>query len=111
MITNESFSDSVYENETRLAELELSAFVGAVTELFGSDQAKISARDWLDESDLMDSPPLSTTRDWRAVTVAASARLAHRLNGEHQHPTSNASSETKIPSMSSSHSFASKLVV
>jgi len=26
----------------------------------------------------MDSPPRSTSRDWRAVTVVASARLANR---------------------------------
>ncbi len=80
MTTNELFSGLMYENETRLAQLELSAFVGGVTELFGSEQAKISVRDWLDESELMDSPPLSTIRDWRAVTVAASARLASRVN-------------------------------
>ena len=99
----------MYEGETRLAELELSAFVGVVTELFGSDQAKISARDWLDESDLMDS--LSTTRDWRAVTVAASARLAHRLSGEHQHSRSTSSRETKVLSMPISSNFVTKLVV
>ncbi len=80
MITNELFSGLVYENETRLAQLELSAFVGGVTERFGPEQAKISVRDWLDESELMDSPPLSTIRDWRAVTVAALARLASRVN-------------------------------
>lgn len=111
MITNESFSDSVYEDETRMAELELSSFVGAVTELFGSEQAEISARDWLDESDLMDSPPLATTRDWRAVTVAASARLAHRLNGEHKHSTSTSSRETKVLSMPMSSNFVTKLVL
>ena len=108
MITNESFSESLYENETRLAELELSAFVGAVTELFGSEQARVSARDWLDESDVMDSPPLSTARDWRAVTVAASARLAYRLNGEHQQQSP--SNKTKVVPMPSSNSL-SKLVV
>ena len=110
MITSESFSDSAYENETRLAELELSAFVGAVTERFGPEQAKISAREWLDESDLMDSPPLSTDRDWRAVTVAASARLAYRLDGEHQQQSSSAS-ERKVLSMPLSNSFVMKVVV
>jgi hypothetical protein len=48
--------------------------------MFGSEQARLAAGDWLDESELMDSPPRSTSRDWRAVTVAASARLADRLN-------------------------------
>ena len=63
-----------------MAEQELSAFVGAVWEMFGPEQARLSTADWLDESDLMDGPPRSTSRDWHAVTIAASARLATRLN-------------------------------
>lgn len=76
----ESFSDAIYRHQVLQAERELSAFVNAVTQLFGSDQAKLSAEDWLDESELMDSPPRSESRDWRAITVAASARLASRVN-------------------------------
>ena len=75
MNTEEPFSDSIYEEQTHLAERELSAFIRAVTELYGPEHAKISEKDWLDESELMDSPPLSTNREWRAVTIAASARL------------------------------------
>jgi len=62
-----------------MAERELSAFIGAVTQLFGPEEAKLSVEDWLDEAELIDSPPGSTGRDWRAVSVAASARLAKRL--------------------------------
>jgi len=80
MNTNMSFSDAVYDEETHLAERELSAFVHAVTELYGPEQARFSAEDWLDESKLMDSAPRSESRDWRAVTIAASARLANRLS-------------------------------
>ena len=74
------FSDSIYEEQTLLAERELSSFMRAVRELYGPEQAGLSARDWLDESDSMDAPPFSTERDWRAVTIAASARLANRLS-------------------------------
>jgi len=74
------FSDSIYDEQTHLAERELSAFISAVTELYGPEQARLSAEDWLEESELIDSPPRSEARDWRAVTVAASARLAHRVN-------------------------------
>jgi hypothetical protein len=81
MSTEESFSDVSYEDDIGKENRELTAFVGAVTELFGSVQARISAADWLDESVLMDSPPRSTGRNWRAVTVAAEARLADRLMG------------------------------
>ncbi|MFZ1010241.1 MAG: hypothetical protein WAN65_25615 [Candidatus Sulfotelmatobacter sp.] len=65
--------------EMDIAERELSAFIRAVTELFGPEEAGLSAEDWLDESELTDSPPRSTSRNWRAVTIAASARLANRL--------------------------------
>jgi hypothetical protein len=80
MNEHESFSDLIYEEQTHLAERELSSFVSAVTRLYGPEQATLSAQDWLDESELIDSPPLSTERNWRAVTIAASARLADRLN-------------------------------
>ena len=75
----DTFSDSIYEEQTHLAERELSAFISAVTKLYGPEQARISAEDWLEESELMDSPPRSEERDWRAVTIAASARLANRV--------------------------------
>ena len=67
-----------------MAEREFSAFISAVKELLGPDQARLSALDWLDELELTDSQCGSASQDWRAVTVAASARLANRLNaGSH----------------------------
>jgi hypothetical protein len=80
MNQRESFSNSLYIDQIRLAERELSAFIFAVAELFGPEQARLSTEDWLDELELMDSPPGSTSRAWRTVTIAASARLASRLN-------------------------------
>jgi hypothetical protein len=79
MDTKESFSDSIYEEQVHLAERELSSFIAAVTKLYGPEQAKRSAEDWLDESEIMDSPPRSEVRNWRAVTIAASARLANHV--------------------------------
>ena len=66
-----------------MEEREFKAFISAVKELFGPEQSQLSAVDWLDESELselMDSQSGYTSRDWRAVTIAASARLANRLN-------------------------------
>ncbi len=63
-----------------MAEREFSAFISAVKELLGPEQAELSAVDWLDESELMGSQRGFTSRDWREVTIAASARLANRLN-------------------------------
>ena len=80
MNDRESFSNSTYEVQTHLAERELSSFVAAVTKLFGAEEAGVAAEDWLDESDLLDSPPRSEARDWRSVTIAASARLADRVD-------------------------------
>jgi hypothetical protein len=59
--------------QSHMAERELSVFIRAVTELFDPEQGKLSTEDWLDESELMHVSPRSTNRDWRAVTVAASA--------------------------------------
>jgi len=80
MNEHESFSDSIYEEQTHLAERELSSFIAAVTTLYGPEEARLSAEDWLDESELIDAPPRSEARDWRAITIAASARLADRVN-------------------------------
>jgi hypothetical protein len=77
--SQERFRNSNCSDEMDMAERELSAFIAAVTQLFGPDEAKLSAEDWLDELELMDNQPRSTRQNWRAVTIAASARLADRL--------------------------------
>ena len=69
----------IHEEELNLAERELYAFIAAVTELYGQDQVRLSAEDWLDELQLMDSPPRFKVHSCRAVTIAASARLANRI--------------------------------
>ena len=80
MNTKESFSNSICKEQMQMAGHELSAFISAVKALLGPEQAQLSAVDWLDELELMDSQPGTTNRHWRAVTIAASARLAIRLN-------------------------------
>jgi hypothetical protein len=62
-----------------MAEQELSAFFKAVTQLFGSAQAEVSAEDWLRELIAIDSPPAST-REWRLITAKVSTRLASRVS-------------------------------
>ena len=94
-----------------MAERELSAFILAVTKLFGPEQARLSTEDWLDESELMDRPPRATSRDWRAVTVAASARLANRGTLARDHRTLAASTDTKASPILSSNRFASALLL
>ena len=82
MNERDEFSDSIYEQQTRLAERELFSFLAAVTELYGPEQARASAEDWLGEAELMDSPPRSEARSWRAVAITASARLANRVSAK-----------------------------
>jgi hypothetical protein len=77
---NDLFSLAIYDDQMQIEKCELSAFVRAVTELYGLEQGRISEKDWLDESDLLDDPPRSEIRNWRSVTIAASARLADRLS-------------------------------
>ena len=62
-----------------MAERELSAFFNAVTQLFGSEQAELSAEDWLQELIEIDGQPAST-REWRLITAKASTRLPSGLN-------------------------------
>jgi hypothetical protein len=62
-----------------MAEQELSAFFNAVTQLFGTEQAEISAQDWLRELFEIDGLPASA-REWRLITAKASTRLASRVN-------------------------------
>jgi hypothetical protein len=66
-------------SDQTMAERELAAFFSAVTELFGSEQARLSAEDWLHELAAMNSLPAST-RDWRRITVEAAKRLARRAD-------------------------------
>ncbi len=111
MNNEESFDYLTYADQVHLAERELASFIGAVKELFGPEQALLSADDWLDESELMDGPPRSTSRDWRAVTVAASARLANRVTAARDRRSPAKSTDMKGSPILSSNCFASALMV
>jgi len=63
----------------KMAERELSAFFKAVTQSFGSEQAELSAEDWLRELIEIDGLPASA-REWRFITAKVSTRLANRVN-------------------------------
>jgi hypothetical protein len=63
------------------AEKELSAFIRAVDKLFGAEQARQSALDWIEELGRMDWPSGESIPDWRRVTVGASARLGTLFSG------------------------------
>ena len=77
MNTGKSELDSTPAGLIVLAQRELGAFVRAVEESYGSEQATLSAADWLDQLE-------SRTRgDWRAVTIAAAERLASRVAARH----------------------------
>jgi len=62
-----------------MAERELSAFFNAVTQSFGSEQAELSAENWLQELIEIDALPAST-HEWRLITAKASTRLASRVS-------------------------------
>ena len=111
MDKEESFCNSTCENQINMAERELSAFIRAVTELFGPEQARLSTEDWLDEFELKDSSLRATSRDWQAITVAAAVRLANRGTPARDHRTLPASADTKVLPILSSNCFASALLV
>ena len=64
------------------AERELSAFLTAVKELFGTEQARQASEDWIGELAHTDLANRASVIDWRRVTIAAGARLAVRVNGQ-----------------------------
>jgi hypothetical protein len=70
--------------QMKLGERELGAFLHAVTELYGPEEAKISAQEWLNELDLLESIPGPTPREWRLVTIAAANRLSKRVNNQNR---------------------------
>jgi hypothetical protein len=61
-----------------LAERELSAFVTAVHQLFGAEQAWRAAGGWIEELERTDWPKEAPVIDWRKVTIAAAGRLVDR---------------------------------
>jgi hypothetical protein len=64
---------------TTMAERELSAFFNAITQTFGSEQAELSAEDWMHELIEIDGLPAST-REWRLITTKVLTRLASRVS-------------------------------
>ena len=72
-------SDPFCSDLMTMAERELSAFFKAVTQLFGSEQAELSAEDWLHE--LIETEGLPTSaHEWRLITAKASTRLPSGVN-------------------------------
>ena len=61
-----------------LAERELSAFITAVHQLFGAEQAWRAADSWIEELERADWPTEALVIHWRKVTIAAAGRLADR---------------------------------
>ena len=61
-----------------LAERELSAFVTAVHQLFGAEQAWQAGDIWIEELARSDWPSEAPVIDWRKVTIAAAGRLVDR---------------------------------
>jgi len=80
---------------TAAAERELGAFVSAVTDLYGVDQARIASEDWILALEMMDVVPELSNRSWRTLTIISASRLAERLNP--------VSSDTKVSPIRSSN--------
>jgi hypothetical protein len=64
---------------TTMAERELSALFNAITQLFGSERADLSAENCLHELIEVDGLAAST-REWRLITTKVLTRLASRVS-------------------------------
>jgi hypothetical protein len=89
-------SDSIHQDQAHLAESELSSFIATITASYGTEQAKLSAEDRLEESELINSPPRSEDRNWCAVTIATSAKLADRVQCRAESTLSTLTTDTKV---------------
>jgi hypothetical protein len=79
-MSNESIGVADQQRESMaqhlaLAERELSAFITAVHQLFGADQASQAGDIWIEELERADWPSEAPVIDWRKVTIAAAGRL------------------------------------
>ncbi len=85
-----------------MAKRELSAFMTAVAELYGPEQAEQSADDWLNELESTNATTLLAVNAWRSITIASAARLANRLDSSLTDtkvspiPSSNCSGRTRL---------------
>ena len=79
------------------AKRELSAFFHVVDQLFGAEQARQSALDWIDEIEAMCWPAGEGIPDWREVTIRATARLcsSRSINLRHR-PTKSIAGENTV---------------
>jgi hypothetical protein len=66
------------EQHLALAERALSAFVTAVYQLFGAEQASRAADGWIEELERADWPSEAPLIDCRKVTIAAAGRILDR---------------------------------
>jgi hypothetical protein len=98
--TSNSNRKSKVGDLTAAAERELEAFVSAVAESYGEDQARLATEDWLLELEMMDVVPEPSSGLWRTLTIVSASRLAARLNP--------ASSDTKVSPVRSSNCLVSE---
>ena len=107
MNKQEPFQSPAYSKLVRKTERELGAFISAVTQLYGAEQARLSAIDWLDQFESINDVSGSTTHDWRLVTIRAAACLVNRLHVKS--PMSNIGApptDTKVSAIPSSNCSA-----
>jgi hypothetical protein len=64
------------------AERELSAFVAAVHQLFGAEQAQKAAEIWIEVLERTNWPSGASVIEWRRITIAAAARLVGHDKGQ-----------------------------
>ena len=79
LATNKALSLEPCGDLMSLAEQELSAFFHGVMQSVGSEQARLSAEDWLQALTESDDLPASR-EEWRSISVKVSNRLARRVN-------------------------------
>ena len=77
--SNQNRGDDRQNRLFTAAEKEMSSFVSAVESMFGTEQARQAANDWITELESYAPDPKNGVNPWREVSIAAASRLAERV--------------------------------
>ena len=78
-LQSSSNSEADFADLMARAERELGAFVRSVTDLFGIEEARLAADDWIQELESVEVPQGPSSSDWRSITISAASLLAKRV--------------------------------
>ena len=75
-------SDLCVEQLLTGVEKEFAAFCVAVWNMYGAEEARLAAEDWIEALEMVDWPVDGALPNWRQVTIVAADCLASRISND-----------------------------